>query len=80
MSRNLQTVARRFIPFDPTNAEHRAAYWRLRTAGRQDPDLRFILEEKFGSVLTMMQTKIADHFSTPPPADQVAERRRKERA
>lgn len=77
--KTLQTVHRRHVVFEPSNEKHRAAYWRLRTEGRQDENLRFVLEEKFGSVLTMMQTKIADHFSQPAPAE-VATLRRKERA
>lgn len=64
----LQTVYRRHIPFNPADAEHRAAYWVLSKEGKQDPELRFVLEERFGSVLTMMQAKIADHFSEPEPA------------
>lgn len=80
MNKTLQTVHRRFIPFNPASEEHRAAYWRLRTTGRQHPELRFVLEEKFGSVLTMMQAKIADHFSTPPPAEIAALRKREHRA
>lgn len=61
----LQKTYRRHFPFDPANPAHRAAYWRLRTTGKQDADLRFILEEGFSSVLTMMQVKLADHVSRP---------------
>ena len=64
----LDTVGRTHIHFNAADSEHRAVYWRLRTTGRQDPDIRFVLEEGFSSVMTMMQTKIADHFSKPPAA------------
>ena len=66
----LQTVYRKHVAFDPANAEHRAAYWKLRTSGKQDEELRFVIEEPFSSVLTMMQAKIADHFARPAPATQ----------
>lgn len=62
----LQTVHRRHIAFNAGDPEHRAAYWRLRTTGKQDEELRFVCEEGFSSVMTMMQLKIADHFSRPP--------------
>ncbi len=61
----LQRVQRTHIAFNAANAEHRAVYWKLKTSGRQDEHLRFIVEEGFSSVLTMMQVKIADHFSKP---------------
>lgn len=61
----LQTILREHVAFNPANPEHREAYWKLRTTGRQDERLRFILEEGFGDVLSMMQVKIADHFSSP---------------
>ncbi len=61
----LQRTHRRFIPFDPAQAAHRAAYWQLRTTGKQDEELRFELEAGFTNVLTMMQQKIADYFSAP---------------
>lgn len=64
----LQTVQRTHVAFDPADQRHRAAYWTLRTTGRQDEHLRFIVEEGFSSTLTMMQAKIADHFSCPPKA------------
>lgn len=59
----LQTVQKQHIEFDPANEEHRAAFWKLRTTGKQDDALRFVCEEGYGSVLTMMQDKIACHFS-----------------
>jgi len=65
----LQKTYRRHITFDPASAEHRRAYWQLRQSGKQDADLRFILEEGFSSVLTMMQARIADHFSRPVEAE-----------
>lgn len=71
----LQTVHRRHVSFDPAKAEHRAAYWKLRTTGRQDDNLRFVLEEGFSNVLGMMQQKIADHFSEPPKAVEVPKAR-----
>lgn len=61
----LQKTLRTHVAFNAASAEHRAAYWQLKTTGRQDESLRFILEEGFSSVLTMMQVKIADHFSRP---------------
>ena len=74
----LQTVPKAHVKFDPAKAEHRQAYWQLRTTGKQDQNLRFVLEEGFGSVLTMMQCKIADHFSEPPAAVEVPRRKRNE--
>lgn len=64
----LEQTLRRHIAFDPGNPSHRAVYWQLRTSGRQDPELRFVLEEGFHSVITMMQCKIADHYSKPVEA------------
>ena len=61
----LQTTLRRHVHFDPSNEAHRTAYWRLRSSGRQDENLRFVLEEGFTNVLQMMQAKIADYFSRP---------------
>ena len=61
----LQTVHRRHIRFNPADAAHRVAYWRLRTTGKQDENLRFVLEEGYSNVLAMMQARIADHFSQP---------------
>lgn len=61
----LEKMHRKHIPFLPSDPEHRAAYWRLRTTGKQDSELRFILEEGFHSIMTMMQCKIADHYSKP---------------
>ena len=61
----LQTVGREHVPFDPSNSDHRAAFWQLRTTGKQDERLRFILEEGYGSVLTMMQDRLACHFAKP---------------
>ena len=75
----LQTVLRRHVAFNPANAEHRAAYWRLRTTGRQDHNLRFVLEDGQASVLAMMQIRIADHYSAPPTADAVPILRSKEK-
>lgn len=65
VKQTLQSTLRRHITFDPAKPEHRAAYWKLRREGRQDEELRFILEEPHGSVLAMMMAKIADHFSQP---------------
>lgn len=61
----LQTVARRHVKFNPADAAHRAAYWKLRTTGQQDENLRFVLDEGFSSIISMMQARIADHFSAP---------------
>ena len=61
----LQTMQREHVIFNPANNDHRAAYWHLRTTGRQLDKLRFIVEEGFSSVLTMMQSKLADHYSKP---------------
>lgn len=63
----LQTVGREHVPFDPADATHRAAFWQLRTTGKQDERLRFVLEEGYGSVLTMMQDRLACHFAKPRP-------------
>lgn len=71
----LQTVHRRHVVFEPGSPEHRAAYWKLRTEGRQDENLRFVLEEGFSSTLTMMQAKIADHFSKPSPPEMLSLRK-----
>lgn len=59
----LQTVQKEHVQFDPANDVHRSAFWKLRTTGKQDAKLRFICEEGYGSVLTMMQDKIACHYS-----------------
>ena len=61
----LQTTYRRHIAFNPANDRHRAAYWRLRKEGRQHEEMRFVLEEGFANVISMMQAKIADHYSDP---------------
>lgn len=65
---SLQTTYRRHVRFNPADPLHRAAYWTLRHEGKQDENLRFILEEPFRSVIAMMQSKIADHFSDPATA------------
>lgn len=62
----LQTTQHEYVIFDPANDEHKAAYWHIRTTGRQLNKLRFIVEEGFSSVLTMMQSKLADHCCKPP--------------
>lgn len=67
----LQTTLRRHVKFNPAEPAHRAAYWQLRTSGKQDENLRFILEEGYSNVLSMMQMKIADHFSEPPAAVEI---------
>lgn len=64
----LQTVHRRHVRFNAADAQHRAAYWNLRQTGKQDENLRFVLEEGFSNVIAMMQQKIADHFSAPVAA------------
>lgn len=66
----LQTVAREHIKFDPASKAHRAAFWQLRTTGKQNERLRFILEEGYGSVLTMMQDRLACYFSEPKSVKQ----------
>lgn len=62
----LQRVLREHVTFEPANPVHRAAYWHLRTTGRQFEKLRFVVEEGFSSVLTMMQAKISDHYCRLP--------------
>lgn len=56
----LGTIAKEQIHFDPSRPDHLAAYWGLKTTGRQDQKLRFLLEPGFTNVLQMMQVKIAD--------------------
>lgn len=68
MARLLAELTREHVAFDPAKPEHRSAYWTLRTTGRQDARLRFLLEAGFTNVLQMMQQKIADHFSRPVEA------------
>lgn len=68
----LGTLEKKQHIFDPAKAEHRSAYWRLRTTGRQDTELRFLLEPGFTNIITMMQQKIADHFSKPVEAKAAA--------
>jgi hypothetical protein len=72
----LQTTSRRYVRFRPELPEHRMVYWRLRSTGRQDENLRFVLEEGYSNLISMMQTKIADHFSQPVGAkiEQLRER------
>ena len=72
----LQTVHRRHVTFNPANEKHRNAYWKLRRTGRQDDDLRFILDEGFANVLSMMQARLADHFSAPVGEEVVRIRKR----
>lgn len=64
----LQRVYRKHIRFQPEREDHRAAYWLLRTTNRQDEHLRFELEQGYTNLLTMMQAKLADHFSKPVEA------------
>lgn len=73
----LQTVHRRHVRFNAADAQHRAAYWNLRQTGKQDENLRFVLEEGFSNVIAMMQQKIADHFSAPVAAGTVLIGRRR---
>ena len=61
----LQRTLRRHVRFDPAKPEHRAAYWILRSTGKQDEALRFELEKEYSNLISMMQAKIADYFSEP---------------
>lgn len=76
MKHTLQSTLRRHVTFDPAKAEHRAAYWKLRTEGQQDLELRFMLEAPYTNVLAMMQARIADHFSEPTKVEVPAQKRR----
>jgi hypothetical protein len=64
----LQTVSREHVTFDPANTEHRHAFYMLHETGKQDSKLRFVLEEPYSSVLSMMADKIALHYSRPASA------------
>jgi len=64
----LQTVQREYIVFDPTNDQHRQAFYMLHETGKQDEKLRFILQEPYANVLSMMADKIALHYSRPATA------------
>ena len=64
----LQTTLKEHVPFDPTNEQHRQAFYMLHETGRQDGRLRFVLEEPYQSVLSMMADKIALHYSKPASA------------
>lgn len=54
----IELMRKAHVPFDPEKEEHRAAYLSLRR-GRMDKNLRFICEEGYSCILTMMQDKIA---------------------
>jgi hypothetical protein len=58
--RKLLDAARKpLVNFNPNYSEHRKAYVMLEYTGKQHPHLRFLLEENFEDVLTMMRVKIA---------------------
>lgn len=52
------------VPFDATNPEHIQAYLMMtdKTSARQHPTLRFILEDPFFDMITMMHAKIAHAY------------------
>jgi len=64
----LQTVTKEHVAFDPANDQHRQAFYMLHETGKQDSRLRFVLEEPYSSVLSMMADKIALHYSRPATA------------
>lgn len=55
-------ISSKYVIFDPNDPRHLEAYYSLRFKGRQDPNLRFFLEEPFLDVVSMMQHKIATAF------------------
>jgi hypothetical protein len=58
----LDSLRRDHVKFDPENVHHKEAYKLLRERGQQHPTLRFILEEGYGSQMSMMQDKLANHL------------------
>jgi hypothetical protein len=48
------------VKFDPKDPEHRRAYALIRYRGQLHPSLRFVLEEGYGSIISMMQDKLAN--------------------
>lgn len=48
------------VRFDPTNNEHKIAFWMLLEKGKQHPTLRFILEDTYRSVPEMMEAKMTE--------------------
>ena len=70
-ARTLRSVERSRIEFDPTNSEHLEAFKLLcigngeprdRFVVRQHPNLRFVLEEGFEDVRTMMLHKVGKQY------------------
>lgn len=67
----LRTVAKNRVEFDPTNDEHLEAFKLLcigdgepreKFVVRQHPNLRFVLEEGFEDVRTMMLHKVGKQY------------------
>ncbi len=67
----LRTVERSRVEFDPTNDEHLEAFKMLcigdgapreKFVVRQHPNLRFLLEEGFNDVRTMMLHKVGEQY------------------
>lgn len=67
----LRSVERNRVEFDPTDAEHLKAFELLCIGSgepreqfvvRQHPNLRFVLEEGFEDVRTMMLHKVGKHY------------------
>lgn len=67
----LRSVERNRVEFDPTNFDHLDAFQLLCIGNgepreqfivRQHPNLRFVLEEGFEDVRTMMLYKVGQHY------------------
>lgn len=58
--RVLERVVIEHVTFNPHDSEHRVAYLMLMYESRQHPNLRFVLEQPFTSLLNMMQVRMAD--------------------
>ena len=52
------------VEFDLTNKEHQRAFAYLTQFNRQHPTLRFILEEPYVDIRSMLLGKVAKWFST----------------
>lgn len=70
-SHTLRSVERNRVEFDPTDSEHLEAFKLLcigngepreKFVVRQHPNLRFVLEEGYEDVRTMMLHKVGKHY------------------
>ena len=55
-------IPKHYIRFDPANAEHRQKYAHFIVKGRWPDDIRFVLEDPFHTVPTMMERRLVEYF------------------